>query len=143
MVGAGQAGASPNQYHLHGGGINVSYFPDGAGPIVEGQGPVRLTYQDSVRALTFRDDIRAVEVADIGTIVSVTIVPTIDIGSTTFSLLVPLVVLPEQAAVQVPVDTDGVTTVHRLFAVAVGHPQRASYTVHHLHGTASDGILPL
>lgn len=139
--------SSPNQYHLHGGGISVSYFPDGAGPIIEGLGPMRFTYQDSMRALIFRDDIRTVEVPDIGTIVSATIVPTIDIGSTTFSLLVPLVVLPDGAAgqttVQVPVDTDGVTTVHRLFAVAIGHPQRASYTVHHLHGTASDGPLPL
>jgi hypothetical protein len=29
-----QIGA-PNQYHLHGGGIHVSYFPGGTGPVLD------------------------------------------------------------------------------------------------------------
>src|SRR5664279_1721694 len=38
---------APNQYHLHGSGISVSYIPDGMGPQIVGEGPVRFTYQDA------------------------------------------------------------------------------------------------
>jgi hypothetical protein len=27
----------PNQYHVHGGGISASYYPEGFGPPVEGR----------------------------------------------------------------------------------------------------------
>jgi hypothetical protein len=57
--------------------ISVSYYPNGTGPPTQ-QGPIRFTYQDAVRALTFRDDVRVVDVPDVGSIVSVTIVQTID-----------------------------------------------------------------
>ena len=44
---------SPNQYHLHGGGIFVAYYPDGFGPILGGRGPLHLVYQDAARSLSF------------------------------------------------------------------------------------------
>ena len=71
-----------------------------------------------------------------------TIVQTIDIGSTSFSLVVPLVLLPADSTA-IPIETKGITTVHRIFVAAIGHPQRATYTVTNLRGTASAGILPL
>jgi hypothetical protein len=131
----------PNQYHLHGGGIQVSYFPGGAGPITQ-RGPLVLTYQDEQRSLAFyRDDVRTVDVADLGTIVSVTLVMTVDVGSTTFSLLVPQVQLPS-GETSVAIHTEGITTIHRAFVALAGHPQAETYRVRRLTGTASIGALP-
>jgi hypothetical protein len=133
---------TPNQYHLHGGGIAVSYFPEGFGPIPAGP-RARLIYQDPHRSLSFTgQDVRTVEVPDLGTVVSVTLVRTVDVGFTAFSLVVPQVVLPPQPGA-VPVQTEGITTVHRIFAGALGHAQRETYTVTALSGTASAGILPV
>jgi hypothetical protein len=133
---------TPNQFHLHGGGIAVSYFPEGSGPITT-SGPIRLIYQDAQRTLSFAGgDVRTVEVPDLGTVVSVTLVRTVDLGTTTFSLVVPQVLVPPHAA-PVPVHTEGVTTVHRTFLAGPGLAQRETYTVTPLDGTASRGILPL
>ena len=73
---------APNQYHLQGGGISISYFPSGEGPIRLNQGPLVLSYQDAHQSRAFfADEVRTVEVADLGTVVSVTLVLTVDISS--------------------------------------------------------------
>jgi hypothetical protein len=137
-----QEAITPNQYHLHGRGISVSYYPGGSGPIIKGRGRLRFTYHDSVRAISFYDDdVRTVDAPDLGTVVSVTIVHTLDTGSTSVSLLVPHVVLP--SPLPVSINTELITTRHLLFAVAIGHPQRDVYSVTALTGVASAGILPL
>lgn len=134
--------ASPNQYHLHGGGIAVSYVPLGFGPVTP-SGEGRFTYQDAHRSLNFNGNaIRVVDVPDLGTIVSVTIVPTVDVGDTTFSLLVPQVMLPQHVGASAFIKTKGITTVHRILAGAIGVAQRETYTVNQLSGTAALGILP-
>jgi hypothetical protein len=134
---------SPNQYHLHGGGISVAYYPDGFGPILEGRGPLHLVYQDAFRSLAFYgDEVRTVEVPDLGSVVSVTIVETVDTGYTSFSLLVPDVDLPTDQS-SVYIRTEGITTVHRIFVALIGHPQSETYTVTSLNGTAAAGLLPL
>jgi hypothetical protein len=136
--------AAPNQYQLHGGGIAVTYYPEGDGPVFAGKGRLRLTYQDAFQSLAFYDDdVRVVEVADLGAVVSVTLVETVDIGYTSFSLLVPDVILPDQAQPSVYIHTRGITTVHRAFAGLIGHPQEETYTVRELRGTASVVILAL
>jgi hypothetical protein len=133
---------SPNQYHLHGGGITVAYYPDGFGPVTP-NGPLHLVYQDAFRSLAFHgDEARTVEVADLGTVVSVTIAETVDTGYTSFSLLVPDIDLPTDQS-SVFVNTEGITTVHRIFVAAIGHPQSETYTVTPLDGTAAVGPLPL
>lgn len=132
---------TPNQYHLQGGGITVSYLPDGFGPLTTA-GPVRFTYQDAHHSLVFHgDEVRTVEVPDLGTIVSVTLIRTIDIGYTSFSVLLPHVTLPQPAAAA-PITTDGITTVHRTFLAALGHAQTQTYTLTPLTGTALIGIVP-
>ncbi len=136
----------PNQYHLHGRGLSVSYYPDGTGPPLADKGRLRLIYQDAVQTLNFYgSDLRVIDSSpdDVGTVVSVTTVRTIDTGSTTFSLLVPLVALPADLTGPVSIETLGITTVHRILASAIGHPQREVYTVTRLRGIASAGILPL
>ena len=133
----------PNQYHVNGGGISVSYYPDGFGPPVEDRGSLLLIYQDAHRSQSyFSDDVRTVKVDDLGMVVSVTLVESVDSGSTTFSLLVPDVQLPEQQT-SVFVHTEGITTVHRVFVALLGHPQSETYTVTALDGTAAVGPLPL
>jgi hypothetical protein len=134
---------SPNQYHVRGGGISVAYYPDGFGPIPEDPGPLHLVYQDAFRSLAFYgDQVRTVEVPDLGTVVSVTIVEAVDTGYTSFSLLVPDVDLPTDQS-SVSVNTEGITTVNRIFAALIGHPQSETYTVTSLDGTAAVGPLPL
>jgi hypothetical protein len=134
---------NPNQYHLHGEGISVAYYPDGFGPILEGRGPLHLVYQDAFRSLAFYgDEVRTVQVPDLGTVISVTIVETVDTGYTSFSLLIPDVDLPTDQS-SVFIHTEGITTVHRIFVALIGHPQSETYTVSSLNGTAAAGPLPL
>jgi hypothetical protein len=133
----------PNQYHVSGGGISVSYYPDGFGPPILDRGLLLFVYQDAYRSQSFySDQVRTVKVDDLGMVVSVTLVETVDTGSTTFSLLVPDVELPEQQT-SVFIQTEGITTVHRVFVALIGHPQSETYTVTALDGTAAVGPLPL
>jgi hypothetical protein len=133
----------PNQYHLNGGGISVSYYPDGFGPPVVDRGRLLFVYQDAHRSQSyFSDEVRTVKVDDLGMVVSVTLVESVDTGSTTFSLLVPDVQLPDQQN-SVFIRTRGITTVHRAFVALIGHPQSETYTVTALDGTAAVGPLPL
>jgi hypothetical protein len=140
---AAPALAVPNQYHLSGGGKTVSFFPDGFGPIGPG-GATQFVYQDATRSLRFpADEVRTVEVPDIGTLVSVTLQESIDIGSTSFTLVVPAVRLPAAPGASVHISTDAITTTHRILAGLIGHAQSETYVVTHLSGTASRGPLPL
>jgi hypothetical protein len=112
-------------------GLQVSYSV--AGPNLHyHQGPV-------VKDFT-ANQISVAEVPDLGTLVSVTTQMVVDSGSTTFTLLLPIVNLPAPPALPatVPVTTDGVTTLHRFSTVlAEQHGQQETYTVTPLQGTAS------
>ena len=132
----------PNQYHVNGGGISVSYYPDGFGPPVLDRGRLLFVYQDAHRSQSFySDEVRTVKVDDLGMVVSVTIVESVDTGSTTFSLFVPDIQLPAEQT-SVSIHTKGITTVHRVFVALIGHPQSETYTVTALGGTAAFGPLP-
>lgn len=130
---------SPDLYQLSGGGIFVSYLPIGVG------GVSHFTYQDPHRTLHFSgDQIRSVEVPDLGTLVSVTLILTIDTGSTTFTVLLPHVNLPDHLGAAAAIRTEGITTVHKFSIVPVFNlGQLEVYTVTPLHGTASSVIIPL
>jgi len=133
--------SSPNQYHLRGYSIQISYYPDGAGPLTK-EGPVILTYSDRHQSKAFRGkQADVVPVANLGTCVTVTLQLTADLGSTTATLLVPTVVLvPGQSTT---IETELITTVHTAFITGLGPPQRDHYTVIPLTGEASIGPLPL
>jgi hypothetical protein len=120
---------TPNLFELHGDCLAVTYSTSSF------QGEPLLMYQDAHRSLRFRgDDIRSVE-AEIGELVSVTLATTPDLGSTTFTLLLPAVSLA--TADSAPVDTDGVTTIHRTsIAPSLLHGQTEIYQVCRLIGTA-------
>ena len=129
---------TPNLYQLAGDGIHFSYRTEGfRAPFVN--------YQDAHRTLTFTgDQVRLVDVPDLGTVVSVTLLLTPDSGSTTFSVLLPQVNLPNHVGTSDRVRTKGITTVHK-FSIApqfdIG--QREFYTSVRLKGTASRAIVPL
>lgn len=130
---------SPNVYELAGGGIGITYLPTGAG------GLAHFTYHDSQRTLSFSgSEVRKVEIPDLGTVVSVTIVKTVDSGSTTFSVLIPKVNLPDRRGATTFISSEGITTLHK-FSIAPGlnQGQRDIYSVTTLRGTASLEIIPL
>jgi hypothetical protein len=132
----------PNQYHLRGHRVSIAYYPDGFGPVLQ-NGRLRLSYRDSLRTLSFYgDQVRVAQVPDLGTIVSVTIVPSVDTGPTDFSVVVPDVTLPPGSG-SVTIETFGVTTMHHVFVGAIGHPQHETYATTALQGTATAHPLPL
>jgi hypothetical protein len=135
----------PNQYHLSGEGITVTYYPNGFGPIPTGpEGPVCLFYQDASRKISFRrGEIREVPVPDIGTVLSVTIDKSTDLGDTTFSVVLSDVALPEQLGASAAIEVVGITTVHRSFLADIGQGQRETYSLTELAGEATVGVLPM
>jgi hypothetical protein len=131
--------AAPDHYTLHGGGITVTYLPTGAG------GMAHLTYQDPIRSLSFTgQQIRSVDVPDLGTIVSVTIVLTVDSGSSTFSVLIPAVTLPNHLGASAVIHSEGITTTHRFSVIAaLNLGQGELYSVRPMTGNASLVLIPL
>jgi hypothetical protein len=131
---------APNQYHLHGHHIAVSYYPDGLPPsVITPDGPTFLSYHDAHRSRAFgRDELDLVAVPGLGTVVTITLSADIDLGSTTFSLVLPRVGLADASSASIHVDA--ITTLHKGHVRLVG--QDETYTVTQLVGTASSGPLP-
>jgi hypothetical protein len=126
----------PNMYSFSGGDLHITYATSSE------DGRPQFTYQDHTRTLHFRgDEIRSVE-TDLGRVVSVSIRPTIDAGSTTFSFLVPRVNLIGEAAV--PIRTAGITTLHKFSMLPVfNQGQLDFYTVTQLTGFAARVRFPV
>jgi hypothetical protein len=121
---------TPNLYQVHGAGLHVTYSTTSV------DGRPRFVYHDANRTLTFEGDAIRTVGSDVGALVSVTIVPSVDAGSTTFTLLVPAVNLGQSD--QLPIVTEGITTVHRFSLVpALNHGQTETYRVVRLTGTAA------
>jgi hypothetical protein len=120
----------PNLYVLSGGGIHVTYSTSGL------NGQPHLTYSSPVTSRTFSGNEITTTNSPIGTLVTVTIQLTPDAGSTTFSLLVPVVNLNSNTDI-VAITTEGITTHHRfsIFPPAL-HGQIETYGVTQLTGNA-------
>src|SRR5436305_9687909 len=81
-------GQQADSFSLSGHGIHIDYDSTSFA------GQPRLTYHDTVQNRSFSgSEIRTVEVPDLGTIVSVTLSIVPDVGSTTFSVLIPTVLV--------------------------------------------------
>ena len=120
----------PTIWILSGGGINIQYTA--AGP--------HFHYHSGLHVLDFSGgEIRVVEVPDVGTLVSVTLLLTVDSGSTSFTVLLPRVNLPPPPAL--PAFVPGVTTVHHLSLVS-GFPTRTARLLY-CHQIAGDSGLIL
>ena len=119
----------PNLFTLAGGGLTVTLALSGI------DGKPHFQYQDIHRALQFTGDEITIEDTALGTLASVVIVRTVDVGSTVFTLLVPQVNLA--GATSHVISTIGVTAMHRTTIGGLGHGQLTSYHVTHLHGSAA------
>lgn len=128
---------TPNEYRLSGHHLDLEYLPTGPGA------EPFFSYQDPTRSLAFRGtEVEVVQTAA-GQLVSVVIVRTVDIGDTTFSVLIPRVNLADGQK-SAPVRTVGITAIHRTsLAPGLGHGQTDSYSTVQLVGTATNGIIPL
>ena len=98
-------------------------------------GPGLFHYLDIHGPKTFTGpQIRVVPVPDLGTLVSVTLNATLPIAETTFTVLLPALLLDPPIFPVAPVHTEGITTLHHLFPP---FGQKEFYTVTPLNGAAS------
>lgn len=140
------ATVAPNQYHLSGENISVTYYPGGAGPILENRGALTLFYAEGTDGRAFGSkQVEKEQVPNLGTIVRVELLVVPDLGLTTFSLVVPIVNLPDGENSSASISTFGVKTFHRLYLgdklPVLG--QQEVYTVVPLSGDTRVGPLPL
>lgn len=128
---ASAAIVQPNLYQLSSRELHVTFSRSSL------NGQPQLVYQDRTQSRTFRGtQIETVDVPALGEIVSVTLSQTPDLGSTTFSLLIPFVNLVGHTSAVV--HTEAITTMHRTsLAPPLNQGQRETYVVTGLRGTAS------
>jgi hypothetical protein len=120
----------PNLFSLTGHGVSLTLALSAI------DGKPQLTYHDSVRAQNFSgDEITFEENEGLVRTAAVTIVRTLDVGFTSFTVLLPW--MNENAPGPLPVQTLGITTLHATSLGRIGRPQLTDYHVLHLHGTAS------
>lgn len=118
-----------NVFNFNSSHIHVSYANGALGS------KVGLTYHDAHYSLQFNEGEMRRVVTDLGEEVTVAIRMTADVGSTTFTLIVPKVAL--ELNEQLNVKTIGITAIHRMPFAPIIHGQLDSYSVAKLHGTAS------
>jgi hypothetical protein len=120
---------SPNLFSLSGGGLTVSLALSGF------DGKPHFSYQDSHQSLSFTGDEITIEQTALGTLATVILVRTVDLGDTTFTLLVPSVNL--LGATSHVIHTAGITAIHRTTIAGLGHGQLTTYHVTRLNGSAA------
>jgi hypothetical protein len=120
---------SPNLFSLSGGGLTVSLALTGI------DGKPHFSYQNALQSQSFSGDEITFEETTLNTLASVTIVRTVDLGDTTFTLLVPRVNL--LGAAGHVIHTVGITTMHRTTIAGLGHGQLTTYHVTRLYGSAA------
>ncbi len=135
VVAYSQAGSKqplvPNMYRLEGGNLHITYTTTSI------NGQPHLNYQDGSQTLSFTGSQIRQTKTDMGTLVTVTTRMTVDSGSTTFTLLVPTVNLPNPAS-PAKIQTYGITTIHKFSVVpAMNQGQTEIYSTTELSGTAS------
>ena len=122
---------SANRFDLHGRNVTVTYGEAGA------NGKPYLTYVSADQSLTFKGDQIRILNTDLGKVVSVSIRMTIDAGSTSFTILVPRVLVPN-GSTKTPIKTVGITTIHKFSVIPLFMKgQDDLYTTVALSGTAT------
>lgn len=126
----------PNEYLLRGSDVEVNYLTSGF------QGQPYFTYNDGHHIRTFKGpEVRALD-TEIGRLVSVTIREAVDTGSTSYSVLIPVVNLADRSTPE-KFHTIGVRTVHKTGLVLPSTGPRETYHVDFLEGTARAVLVPL
>jgi hypothetical protein len=133
----------PNTYELNDfhGNLHVAFYVHNTTLPGSGRGH-RVTYLDKTTSKEFLGDAVHITTTHIGRVVTVTIRQTPDSGSTSFTFLLPRVNLLLEGSPRAPIETEGITTTHRLSPVyALNRGQRDVYSVMPLVGTASRSIV--
>lgn len=125
----------PNEYVLTGGGISVTYITNGF------LGHPTLSYKDAKQALSFKGPEIRVVPTEIGGLVTVTLKMTVDVGSTSFSFLIPVIALADREAEQ-KFKTASITTEHKTALVPTTGLAEI-YQIHEMQGVARSVIVPL
>ncbi len=125
----------PNLYQLQGGPIHVTYSTTSI------DGKPRFVYQDAGGTKNFTGDEIRVADTEIGQIVTVSLLKTIDTGSTTFSLVIPRANVPAGSGHVLPIQCLGITTIHRYSVVPVFNQGPTEvYSTISLNGTAQAAV---
>ena len=119
----------PNVYQLAGDGIQITYT------VSNTNGEAQLDYHDAQGGRTFTGNQISSERSLLGTLVTVFLLQTVDMGSTTLTLVVPGVNLGNTTAQ--PIETFAVVTTN-LFSILEMHKPRQTqaYHVYALQGMA-------
>jgi hypothetical protein len=121
------ANVQPNQYVLTDEDLTVTYT------LLDPVNPT-LTYTDGTQTRNFSgSEIRAMH-TEIGKLVTVTTRLTVDTGSTSFSVLIPTVLLPDGQ--DQTFETVGIQTVHKTGLVIPSSGAREIYEIYEMDGTA-------
>ena len=127
---------TPNQFKLHNQEVKVTYVTNGF------QGGPTFSFEDGQQTKNFKgSDVRVLQ-TEIGSLVTVTLDLTVDTGSTSYSVLIPIVELPNTHAHQ-KFHTAGVKTIHK---TPLSPPPKSlieAYRVDKLEGTAHSVVVPL
>jgi len=126
---------TPNQFKLHNQEVKITYVTNGF------QGGPTFTFDDG-QVKTFRGPEVRVLQTEIGNLVSVTLQLSVDTGSTSYSVLIPIIDLPNAQANQ-KFHTAGIKTVHKTFLSSPPQTLIESYHVDKLEGTAQSVVVPL
>ena len=123
------AAVQANEFVLKGGNTTVNYLTSGL------QGQPTLTYNDGQQTRSFSGDQIRVTPTEIGKLVTVTTVPSVDANHTLFSMLLPDIELAESGQTQ-NFKTAGILTKQK---GPDSFPQTGAgetYEILHMHGTA-------
>jgi len=121
---------APNLFVLQGGNLHITYSTSGI------DGKAHFDYKNGSQTLSFSgDEIRTVG-TEMGTLVTVTTLMTVDTGSTTFTVLIPRINL--DSTLQATIRTDGISTRHKFSIIPdLNRGQLDTYKFTGLSGTAS------
>jgi hypothetical protein len=121
----------PNLYELKNGSIKIIYSTSG------NDGQPHLSYKKGKIQRSFSgEEIRTIE-TDLGTVVSVTTVMSVDTGSTSFSVLIPKVNL-DNTRKPAKIATQGIETIHKFSIIpAFNKGQMDTYKTFLLTGTGA------
>jgi hypothetical protein len=120
----------PNLYVLHNYSLQVTLSTTSL------VGQPQLTYHDARQARQFTGEEITFEDTVFGRIASVVLTSIPDLGTTTFSLVLPAVNLPTGGAQ--PISTIGITAVHRTTIIGPPTGQTTTLEVTPLTGTADE-----
>ncbi len=123
------AGVTPNQYRLHNQSVKITYVTSGI------QGKPHLHFDDGQQVQEFDGSEVRVTDTEIGSLVSVTIRITVDSGSTSYSVMIPIVNFGSTTDHE-KFHTFGVRTVHKTSLVLPSTGQRETYHLDKLEGVA-------